>query len=211
MIWPIAVIATVIIVILLLKKTIQDLLSRITRLKYGETVAEVSQIRQDINEKKLLVQNQADKPNENIEKTLGLFSVPTLARVKSLVENESKINEFSDDATKFQALVKYSQALYLILSFERLYNIIFGSQLSLLSFVNSTDTQSKAELEVFYNNAREKYPDFFDTYSYDDYLDFLLSQELLIVNPDASFAITWLGRDFLKYLVETGKTIHKGF
>jgi hypothetical protein len=211
LVWPIAVIIIVIIVVLLLKKSLQDLLTRVTKLKYGETVAEVSQVRQEANEKSLIAQSQVDKPNETIEKALGIFSSSTIDRAKNVVETESKINELTDDSKKVDRLIKYSEALYLILSFERLYNSIFGSQLYILDFINTINTETKNDLKVFYDNAKEKYPDFYETYSYDEYFNFLLNHELIIINKDNTCSITWLGRDFLKYLIETGKTISKRF
>jgi len=209
--WPIAVIIIVIVIVLILKKSFQDLLTRITKLKYGDTIAEVSQTRQETKEKSLLAQNQVDKPNENIEKALGIFSVPTLERAKNVVEDEAKINEIVEDSKKVETLTKYAEALYLILSFERLYNNIFGSQLYILDFVNTNNTQSKDDLKIFYDGAKDKYPDFFDAYSYDDYFNFLVSHDLIIINTDETCGITWLGRDFLKYLIETGKSINKRF
>ncbi len=211
LVWPLAVIIIVLIIVLLLKKSIMDILSRVTKLKYGDTIAEVSQSLQDKTEKSLLGQSQSDRPNENIEKALGLFSQPTLDRAKKLVEDESKINEISDINFKVEALVKYSEALYLILSFERIYNLIFGSQLYILDYVNTDRSQAKNDLKTFYDAAKDKYPDFYSAYSYDDYFDFLVAHELVIIKSNDCCEITWLGRDFLKYLVETAKTINKKY
>src|SRR5690606_30773553 len=118
----------------------------------------------------------------------------------TVVESESKIKEFTDVNKKVEILTKYAEALYLILSFDRLYNTIFGNQLFILDLVNTNNTQTKEDLRIFYDNAREKYPNFFDTYPYDDYIEFLISHELIVFSNDGYCAITWLGRDFLKYL-----------
>lgn len=112
LVWPITVIVIVLIIILLFKKSLKDILNRITKLKYGETVAEVSQTRQETSEKSLLAQNQTDKPNETIEKALGLFSRPTIEKAKGVVEAETKINELIDTNIKIETLIKYSEALY---------------------------------------------------------------------------------------------------
>lgn len=210
-VWPITVIVIVLIIIILFKKSLKDILNRITKLKYGETVAEVSQSRQETSEKSLLTQNQTDKPNETIEKALGLFSRPTIEKAKSIVETETRISELTDTNSKVETLMKYSEALYLILTFDRLYNHIFGSQLYILNFVNTSSTQTKNDLKIFYDGAKERYPDLFETYSYDEYFDYLLAHELLLINKDNTCAITWLGRDFLKYLIETAKTFNKRY
>jgi hypothetical protein len=211
LVWPVAVILIIVFIVLLLKKSFQDLLTRVTRLKYGDTVAEVSQTRQEPNENSLLAQNQADKQNETIEKALGLFSISTVAKAKSVVENESKINEINDDHKKVETLIKYSEALYLILSFERIYYNIFGSQLYILDFINTNFTQTKSDLKIFYDNAKEKYTEFYDGYSYDNYFAFLINHDLITITEDNICSITWLGRDLLKYLIETGKSISKRY
>ena len=175
LVWPIAVIIIAIIVVLLLKKSFQDLLTRITKLKYGGTVAEVSQVRHEVNENSEVAQTQIDKPNENIERALGIFSIQTLERAKKLVEAESKIHEITDDNKKIDTLIKYAEVLYLIISFERLYNNIFGSQLYILDSINTNSSETKEDLKMFYDNAKERYPEVFESYSYDDYFNFLIS------------------------------------
>jgi len=209
--WPIAVIIIVLMVVLILKKSIIDILSRVTKLKYGDTVAEVSKSLQDKAEQSLLGQSQSDRPNENIERALGLFSQSTLDRAKTFIENESGIHEINDINFKVETLIKYSEALYLILSFESIYNMIFGSQLYILDYVNTDRSQTKNDLRSFYDAAKDKYPDFYNSYSYDDYFEFLINHELIAINSTNCCEITWLGRDFLKYLVETAKTINKRY
>ncbi len=125
------------------------MIARITKLKYGETVAEVSQNRQEASDKSLLLQNQTDKPNENLEKALGIFSKPTIDKAKAIIENVTLLNEITDSNKKIELLIKYAEAIYLIHSFEQLYNIIFGSQLYILDFVNTNNAQTKNQLQVF--------------------------------------------------------------
>jgi len=210
-VWPITVILIVLLIIFLFKKSINDLIKRISGFKYGKLGADIVQHRQEKTDKALFEQDQEARPNQAIEKALGLFSPSTLEKIKKLVENESKINEISEPHLKIEVLSKYSQALYIIFSFERLYNIIFGSQLYILDFVNTNNSQTRESLKVFYDNATEKNPGFFDSYSYDEYLDFLISYELILFNKDGTCNITWFGRDFLKFLIETGKTLNKRF
>ena len=206
---PISVILIVVFIVLLLKKSIQDLIARISGIKYGKIGADVAHPRQEKTEKSFF--EQEDNRNETIEKALGIFSATTLERAKNVVESESKINEVTDVNKKVETLTKYAEALYLILSFDRLYNTIFGSQLFILDFVNTDNTQTKEQLKIFYDNAKEKNSHFFDTYSYDDYIEFLVLHELIVFAKDGSCGITWLGRDFLKYLIETGKTFNKRY
>ena len=81
----------------------------------------------------------------------------------------------------------------------------------ILDYVNTDRSQTKNDLKTFYDAAKVKYPDFYNAYSYDDYFDFLITHDLRIINSNNFCEITWLGRDFLKYLVETAKTINKKY
>ena len=99
----------------------------------------------------------------------------------------------------------------MILSFEKIYNIIFGSQLYILERVNTTSNETKESLKIYYDNAQRASPEFYSTYAYDDYFNFLVSNELIIADDSGNYGITWLGRDFLKYIVENGKAMHRKY
>jgi hypothetical protein len=114
-------------------------------------------------------------------------------------------------------LEKYSQALYITLIFERLYSNIYGSQISILKAVNSS-SETKDSLKRFYDDAVNNYTAFFAGYPYDEYLKFLVHRELIneteTVNGHESeklIGITAFGRDFLKFMIETGKPFNKSF
>lgn len=209
--WPIAAILIALIIVLLLRNSLSDILKRISKINYGKIEAEVSQIKQEKSDKSIFEQEKIDKPTEHIEKALGIFSRDTLERSQNLVETESKVKEIQDSTKKAEVLLKYAQAIYLILSFERIYNTIFGSQLLILDYVNTDSDQTKADLKRFYDNAKEKYPALYESYSYDDYFNFLISFELIVLNENNTYSITWMGRDLLKFLVETGKTLNKRY
>jgi len=198
-VWPVVAI----VIVLLLKKSITDLLGRVTKIGYGKLGAE-TQHKQSTTDKPPLV-------NETIQKVLGIFSQETIERAEKVVNNESKVEGISDDSDKVKTLHKYAQALYLIFTFERIYNIIFGSQLYILDCVNTESRETKTSLKRFYDSAVQNFPNFYSNYAYQEYFQFLITFELIIINDDETCHITWLGRDFLKYLVENGKPLMKQF
>ena len=65
-------------------------------------------------------------------------------------------------------------------------------------------------MKRFYDFAVEQYPQFYENYSYDDYINFLYSSSL-ITEKDGNVGITILGVDFLKYLTEVGRNFNKRF
>ncbi len=199
-IWPIVAI----IIVLILRKTIINLLNRINKIGFAGIAAEAVQQKDSIEG----IQPEKGIKNEVLEKGLGIFSNHTLERISNKVQEESKVNTLKSTEDKIDILYKYSQALYLILTFERLYNSIYGSQLDILQRTN-TNTENRETLKRFYDSAVKKYPEFYSNYTYDQYLDFLISQDLIIFNDEGNCSITWLGRDFLKFLIESGKSLNK--
>ena len=61
----------------------------------------------------------------------------------------------------------------------------------------------------FYENAKERNPRFYENYPYEQYLDFLKAYDLILFEKDGRIGITILGRDFLKYIIETGLPMEK--
>ena len=206
LIWPIVAI----IVVLLLRKTIINLLNRLNKFGFAGVAAEA--VQQKENSERIVPEQGIKKPtkNELLEKGLGIFSAQTLERASSVVDDESKVETFENVDDKVEILHKYSQALYLILNFERYYNSIYGSQLYILERAN-THSETKESLKRFYDAAVKIHPEFYSNYSYDQYLDFLIIRELIIFDEQENCSITWLGRDFLKFLVETGRSLNKPY
>lgn len=205
-IWPIVVL----IIVLMLKKTIINLLERINKIGFAGVAAEAVQQKENAER---IVPEQGPKnqtKNEVLEKGLGIFSDYTLERASNVVDDESKVKTFETTEAKVEILHKYSQALYLILNFERFYNLIYGSQLYILERVN-THAETRDSLKRFYDSAVKSYPEFYSNYSYDQYLEFLITRELIIFDEKENSSITWLGRDFLKFLVETGRSLNKAY
>jgi predicted transcriptional regulator len=60
-------------------------------------------------------------------------------------------------------------------------------------------------LRPFYQEASKIYPEAFTNYTFDQYLNYLVSANQVILKGGKYF-ITTLGRDFLGYLVATGQT-----
>ena len=85
--------------------------------------------------------------------------------------------------------------------FEEIYRTIFGSQLSALEFVNSSTAGAELKLlEIFFRQGVAQAPDFYEKYSFDQWLQFLTANQPLVEKNDQQVQITLYGREFLKYL-----------
>jgi len=104
-------------------------------------------------------------------------------------------------------LIRYLAALSIAYNFSEIYRIIFGSQLSLLDYLNTQHPQPIEALRPFYNSVASVYP-FYKEYSFEQWLGYLKSQ-LLIRDDSGSISITVKGREFLAFLTQLGLTRNK--
>jgi hypothetical protein len=88
---------------------------------------------------------------------------------------------------------------------EKLYRLIFGSQISLLKSLNTGPTKTDAAMRQFYDRAKKRFPKFYDGYAYESWRDFLLSQGVITHDQERDvYGINQYGRDFLQWIVSEG-------
>jgi hypothetical protein len=196
--WPVLVL----IVVLIIKKPIVDLINRITKIGHGGTSLEAEQQK--------AAEKQEKRQVSNVDRALGLFREETVDFFKSAVLQETNLESIKSDKEKVDHLVNYSIAIYIIKHYEMLYNSIYGSQISILQQLNTFASENNETLKRFYNYASEQNPKFYDSYPFEDYIGFLYSFNLIVVE-DGNVKITILGIDFLKYLTETSKSLNKRY
>jgi hypothetical protein len=82
---------------------------------------------------------------------------------------------------------------------------VFRSQILLLTELNRK-MLPLAEVKPYYDRAASSDPSRFANYSFDQWMDFMKGNFLLIHHPSAMVEITERGRDFLKYLIHWGRS-----
>jgi hypothetical protein len=85
--------------------------------------------------------------------------------------------------------------------------IIFKSQLLMLTELNRSNFPV-SNAKVYYDKAAVDYPNLYPKYSFEQWLNYLMSEQLLIRHPSDMLEITHKGRDFLKYLAHWGRDIN---
>jgi hypothetical protein len=194
--WPVVVI----IIALIFRKTMINFINRISKIGHGKTSVEALQ--QPSGEKQEQVQISL------VDRALGLFRPETTALVRSAVLQESDLSKISGDKERIEHLIKYSSAIYIIKHFDQIYYSIYGSQLMILQQLNTDAVEDNSSLKRYYDYAAGQNPTLFAEYSYEDYLAYLISFNLIIKEGN-QIKITILGVDFLKYLSETSKSFTK--
>jgi hypothetical protein len=92
-----------------------------------------------------------------------------------------------------------------IASAERLYRLIFGSQIALLKALNVGTPKTEDEVRQFFERAKRKAPKFYGDYQYETWRDFLLGQAAIARDAETGlYGITQNGREFLSWMVGQG-------
>jgi hypothetical protein len=154
-------------------------------------------------------ETQPSQPGDDkkaIDEFFRAFDNPLLLEAEQLILKDLKDRKIESTLDREKALVRSLASTNIILHFERVHGLIWASQLSLLRFLNARDTGADiAELVVFYEMGKTGFPDWYESYPFDRWLGFLQSFNL-IAKQDSRTFISVAGREFLKYLVASGKS-----
>jgi hypothetical protein len=194
--WPILII----IGLFIFRIPIIDLINRITKVGYGSKSIEAKQ--------QITASEKKSEEISHIDRVVGLFRPETIEMFREEVSKETEVSKLSTSDEKIERLTNYGSLLYIMRHFDLLYNNIFGSQIRILEFVNSHSQITRESVKFIYENAKKNNSKFYENYSYDEYLDFLLAYNL-IREDTRILNITILGLDFLKYLTESNKDVNK--
>jgi hypothetical protein len=89
-------------------------------------------------------------------------------------------------------------------TYDLIWAYIFKSQILALMEINR-QIVPVAKVKEFYTKAAAEFPDRYSTYSFEQWMEFLKSNTLLLWHPSGMVQITVQGRDFLKYLTHCGR------
>lgn len=142
---------------------------------------------------------------------MRLFSEETIKGAENVIKTVTDYDGLTKDSERINVLLKYCELLFILNHFERIYNLIFGSQLRILQKLNSVVGEQKESLHKYYQYVSARNKDFFDNYSYDSYLDFMKKENLIIENNEGLIQITRTGIDFLIFLTDFGKPFDKPY
>lgn len=129
----------------------------------------------------------------------------TVANWEQAIKAElERLNFPENDTQTFEMLVRQLATAVMIATFERLYRLIYGSQIDTLNALNTSGPQSPKIIEViFFDTAKSSDTTFYEDVTFERWLSFLLNQAL-IVRSDELLTLTLHGRDFLVWMVNSG-------
>lgn len=202
--WPLITI----VIFLFLKNPISNFINNIKKLTYGDTGIETNSVKQKDDEDYLTELLGDGKDASSLDKVLAKFSDNTLNSIDEIIENETQISTVDGFQNKYERIYKYAKLLIVIKNADKIYSLIYGSQIRMLQRLNYSYIESKAELKLYYDNAVKNNPEGYKNYPYESYLNFLVQNGLIKIENE-NVSITDAGRDFLRYIVEANLTVEK--
>ena len=195
--WPVAVIITC----LVLKRPIESLIGRLSKAQHKDTVLDFNPAHQKV----------ASSIEDNTSIADAIPNDPLISDAEQRIYDTLEKLNIRSDPEKVKVLAKHHANLQLKNAYVEIYLLIFGSQLELLQALNVQTSPVESEfLNFFYITANRQYPDFYKSYSFESYTNFLISAGL-VKSENGKYLITALGRGFLAYLTQTGKSTNKAF
>lgn len=193
-VWPIILAVSLFICF---RKNLAGLIDRITIIKGpGGT-----ELRTDEQKKAQEIEGKNNLKSENFQKISpeAKKQVESVKKdFKSKLEREKKNKEGEINYLLEQLSLKTTE-----IEFERIYRVIFGSQISLMRDLLSQSPRGRnGEFLAFYFlSAKKVWAPAFDNWSTDQYLAFLMNSDLIFYNAQQQiWQITDKGISFLQYI-----------
>ena len=197
--WPIAVIVIAVVAMLIFRKPLERLLDRIK--KIGTTGIDTTASEQT-TAKSEVGPSAADE-------FAKLFDNQLLVQREKSIRAALTPTVGPDYTSQEETLLRIIAAQAIKLQFEMTYRSIFGSQLNALQTVNpSPDGVELQIFETLYNQAAELNKAMYADYSFEQWLEYMEHQSL-VIRKDDKVCITLDGREFLQYLIHQGYTLYK--
>lgn len=140
-----------------------------------------------------------------IDEFLKTYDNPLISEAEDLIRQDLKQRKIETPPDREKALIRSCASLNIILRFERDAQSIWRSQLGLLRFLNARAGGANIDESVeFYEVGKRLFPKWYVDYPFEKWLVFLQSSNLIERN-NSRVAISVEGREFLKYLVASGR------
>lgn len=192
-VWPMAAVIFGVVFVVIFRKKISAMLSKAHKIGLSGIETAHSQ------------PQEAKESKSSIEELMRTFDSAVLREEEKFINEDLERRGLSNNKDVIDVLVRHLAATRLELYYERINVQIWGSQISILKYLNSTrQGQPVEKLRPFYDNMAKLYPDNFAHDSFERYLNFLTSWNL-IVQRDGLYYVSMLGKEFLSYLVRTGQ------
>ncbi len=142
---------------------------------------------------------------QTVEDLLRAFDSPMLREQEEAIKSDIANRGLGDTSNTIKVLVRHLAATQIALLFNRIDQLIFGTQLTLLRFLNASPNGGTYEqAKIFYGKAVAESSDFSSDFTFEEWISFLRSYTLC-TELNGNLWITQRGREFLTYLTQQGR------
>jgi hypothetical protein len=120
--------------------------------------------------------------------------------VMNIKRQLTALNMPLDSEETGEILVRHLAGTQLMARCERTHRLIFGSQLLALHMMNNAGPQPKAALRPIFENACAQELQFYGSYTFEDWLGFLIKEVTVTETEKGLYGITVYGRSYLDYI-----------
>ena len=153
---------------------------------------------------------------EELGKIQTTFS--SITSLRTITSNQSIINQHLSnekivDPTKARDyLIRELADVYFVLRCERVYYIVFGSQIQILKKLLTSQSTglTQQDIDQHFEDIVKIHPDFFARWNNAQYMNFLI-QANLVKKDNTLYKITDFGTDFLTWIQRSGYSENKPF
>lgn len=198
--WPHVAFIFAVVFILLFRSSITGLIRRITKIDKQGLVAEPSPETQREKERK-------EDSKQAVQELLDVVGNSILlSEQEANIRNDLESKNLSTEGDSVKVLVKHLAATQILLTFEKVHGMIFGSQILLLKRLNEVIGQGRpmSFLNAHLQSVKHSHPELFEGWTLDKYLEFLFAH-MLIVQHGSQFHITNFGVEYLTWTVRAGR------
>ena len=117
-----------------------------------------------------------------------------------------KSKDFDTDGATNKVLIRHLAGTQLLLEFERIHSVIFGSQIFLLKQLNIAIPigYSETDIYAFFEKVKQLNREALIDWDCDKYLSYLISKSLILKNDINEIHITNMGVEYLTWIARNG-------
>ena len=194
--WPHFAFLFAVLCAILFRSPLAGLLTRITSIDKSGIKAQPSPEAQREEKKKEAAQ----------ELLVAIGNSIVLQDIETRIQQDLENRGLATGGDTEKVLIKHLAATKILLEFEQIHNLVFGSQIFILKRLNEVAGQGKPEEFVIghFEHVKELFADSFRDWNLSQYLEFLFARFLILRN-NGFFHITNFGVEYLTWVARNGR------
>ena len=149
---------------------------------------------------------------EEVEKLLAVIGDSVVIQdLVGRINAELESKGLSTDGDSEKILSKHLAGTQLLLAFEQIHSVIFGSQIYLLKKLNESAGEGKPIdfVHDHIDHVKSIFADNLSSWDYEQYLAYLFSHQLVVKGDNEKIHITNLGVEYLTWIIRNGRKENK--